>query len=236
MITSNCPDCGVGIGKPHINECDVERCSICGHQRITCECETHDPAKSIWTGEWPTNRKAELPPFMAEAIHEDAAEMIKSKMGSRESAAAEEADEPIEDEEFLAELEGEEESLPHNNSVGVMRDIVPEDFGIAEDQYQWRRFDLDLNARRQPAADLRWWNGYDGILVGMVRQEAAGFQAAARLDRRDEASEGLDVLGIYPSVEAAQTAVVEACRSRWHRMAEYDDSVFPKVNWQEVGF
>lgn len=51
MTTQNtCPDCGVVIGQPHITECDIQRCSICGSQKISCD---HDPLASVWTGEWP---------------------------------------------------------------------------------------------------------------------------------------------------------------------------------------
>jgi excisionase family DNA binding protein len=49
----NCPDCGVCPGQVHQDGCDVERCSVCGQQRLGCECVEHDKVFSRWTGIWP---------------------------------------------------------------------------------------------------------------------------------------------------------------------------------------
>jgi len=64
----NCPDCGVKPGKPHLINCDVERCPICGMQALQCfidcpccgglfaSCENVEVEykdKVLWTGIWP---------------------------------------------------------------------------------------------------------------------------------------------------------------------------------------
>ncbi len=50
--TSPCSDCGVGVGNPHIDWCDLARCLETGTQRISCA-ERHDHGRDIWTGEVP---------------------------------------------------------------------------------------------------------------------------------------------------------------------------------------
>jgi len=55
-----CPGCGTTVGLAHHRGCDVERCSVCGEQRLSCECEGHDPARSYWTG-WHPGRSEDRP-------------------------------------------------------------------------------------------------------------------------------------------------------------------------------
>ena len=56
----NCYDCGVKPGKIHISGCDIERCSVCGSQYISCGCKEHDPVFSRWTGIWPGSLEADF--------------------------------------------------------------------------------------------------------------------------------------------------------------------------------
>jgi hypothetical protein len=48
-----CPDCGALPGAIHGRDCNIERCSVCGDQRVGCGCEGHDPTASAWIGEHP---------------------------------------------------------------------------------------------------------------------------------------------------------------------------------------
>ena len=48
-----CPDCGANPGETHMPGCDVEQCSVCGYQKISCHCDGHDQFFARWTGLWP---------------------------------------------------------------------------------------------------------------------------------------------------------------------------------------
>ena len=54
-----CHDCGAKPGEPHDDGCDVERCSVCGRQRLQCDCVGHDKQFARWTGIWPGKAEAD---------------------------------------------------------------------------------------------------------------------------------------------------------------------------------
>lgn len=54
----DCHDCGAKPGEMHKDGCDIERCSICGGQRISCDCKGHDKSFARWTGIWPGKAEA----------------------------------------------------------------------------------------------------------------------------------------------------------------------------------
>ena len=61
----NCPDCGVKPGEVHLDNCDVERCSQCGWQKLSCGIHSgcdgtkHDKNFARWTGLWPGAAEAD---------------------------------------------------------------------------------------------------------------------------------------------------------------------------------
>ena len=60
IMIENCLDCDVEPGKPHEPGCEIERCSVCGEQRITCACHVHDKFFARWTGIIPGHAEAKF--------------------------------------------------------------------------------------------------------------------------------------------------------------------------------
>jgi hypothetical protein len=51
---TTCHDCGARPGERHRRDCDVEQCSNCGRQRVSCECPSERKRRRLdWTGQWP---------------------------------------------------------------------------------------------------------------------------------------------------------------------------------------
>ncbi|MFZ2150529.1 MAG: hypothetical protein WAZ12_01885 [Candidatus Absconditicoccaceae bacterium] len=60
-LLSKCPSCNTKIGQIHKPGCEIEICSACGKQRISCYCKgKHDPAFARWTGIWPGKAEAKF--------------------------------------------------------------------------------------------------------------------------------------------------------------------------------
>ena len=69
-LKPTCHDCGCAPSMQHREGCDVERCSVCGGQRLSCSCAGHDPQLVKWNGEMPPGARgiAENAKEKAEAV------------------------------------------------------------------------------------------------------------------------------------------------------------------------
>jgi len=50
---TSCPDCGVKVHQTHLRGCDIERCTKCGTQRISCLCKVKGKNREVWSGIFP---------------------------------------------------------------------------------------------------------------------------------------------------------------------------------------
>lgn len=64
-----CHDCNALPGEQHEEGCDVEMCSVCGTQRMCCDCEGHDKDFAKWTGIWPGKAEADYLGMSLNDIH-----------------------------------------------------------------------------------------------------------------------------------------------------------------------
>lgn len=70
MELLKCYDCGAQPGEQHQDGCDIERCSVCGGQRLGCGCEGHDKQYTKWTGIWPGSAEAQYLGIDLNEFHE----------------------------------------------------------------------------------------------------------------------------------------------------------------------
>jgi hypothetical protein len=71
VADERCPDCNVAPGGTHHGGCDVERCSTCGGQWISCGHEDHEPEEARWTGEWPGVAECRALNLYCRTLHAD---------------------------------------------------------------------------------------------------------------------------------------------------------------------
>ncbi|MFH1098357.1 MAG: hypothetical protein V1723_00290 [Candidatus Uhrbacteria bacterium] len=66
-----CRDCGARPGRVHMIGCDTERCSVCGGQRIQCECPKHDRRFARWIGVFPGTTEAQMMGINLNKLHKE---------------------------------------------------------------------------------------------------------------------------------------------------------------------